>query len=155
MRTLLVYAVFLCNHATGCEAYSFMTDGYRIFNVHTHLGACLTHKLRSGTNKYAQELTRSTRRFCTNWNKCMCIVWKLKPKQVHVHCMETKTKSTCSFCINWNHKYMQVMYKLKPNANHVTFYLKAISDLNSHEHMQWMLGMFGPWEWPTQHQWLW
>ena len=36
----LVYAVFLCDHTTGCEAYSFMTDGYGIFNVRTNLGAC-------------------------------------------------------------------------------------------------------------------
>ena len=34
----LVYAVFLCDHTTGCEAYSFTTGGYVIFNTHTILG---------------------------------------------------------------------------------------------------------------------
>ena len=42
---------------TGCEAYSFTTDGYRIFNVRTNLGGCRTHQGGSGTNKSAQELT--------------------------------------------------------------------------------------------------
>ena len=49
--TSLVYAVFLCVHITGCEA-SFTTDGYGIFNLHTHLGACCTHEGGSGTNNY-------------------------------------------------------------------------------------------------------
>ena len=35
--TSLVYAAFLCDHITGCEAYSFTTDGYGIFNVSTKL----------------------------------------------------------------------------------------------------------------------
>ena len=30
--------VFSCFHTTGCEAYSVMTDGYRIFNMHTKGG---------------------------------------------------------------------------------------------------------------------
>ena len=35
-----VYTV-LCDHTTGCcEAYCFMTYGYGIFNVRTHLGVC-------------------------------------------------------------------------------------------------------------------
>ena len=42
---------------TSCEAYSFTTDGYVIFNVHTNLGARHTHEGGSGTNKSAQELT--------------------------------------------------------------------------------------------------
>ena len=33
-----------------------LTDGYRIFNVHTNLGACGTHEGGSGTNQSAQEL---------------------------------------------------------------------------------------------------
>ena len=39
-----VYAVFLCDHTTGCEAYSFTTDGYGIFNMRTNLGAYSTHE---------------------------------------------------------------------------------------------------------------
>ena len=31
-------AVFSCFHTTDCEAYSFRTDGYGIFNVRTNLG---------------------------------------------------------------------------------------------------------------------
>ena len=51
-------AVFLCFHSTGFEAYSFMTNRYRIFNVRTNLDACLTHEWGEGshTNKSAQEL---------------------------------------------------------------------------------------------------
>ena len=37
-------AVFPCFHTTGCEAYSFTTDGYGIFNVCTIVGACRTHE---------------------------------------------------------------------------------------------------------------
>ena len=33
----LVYAVFLCDHTTDCEAYSFTTYGYGIFNVDSML----------------------------------------------------------------------------------------------------------------------
>ena len=43
--TSLVYAVFLCGHATDCEAYSFTTCGHGIFNVRTHLGAYRTHEV--------------------------------------------------------------------------------------------------------------
>ena len=32
-----VQYVFSCFDTTGCEAYSFTTDGYGIFNVHTNL----------------------------------------------------------------------------------------------------------------------
>ena len=35
-----MYAVFLCDPTTGCEAYSFTRDGYGIFNVRTNLSAC-------------------------------------------------------------------------------------------------------------------
>ena len=49
-----------CDYTTGCEAYSFTTDGYEIFNVRTNLGACSTHEGGSDTNKSAQELTRGT-----------------------------------------------------------------------------------------------
>ena len=58
----LVYTVFLCDHATGCEAYSFTTDGYGIFNAPTNLGACRTHEGGSGTNRSAQALTRRDRK---------------------------------------------------------------------------------------------
>ena len=40
---VVVYAVFLCDHTTGCEACSSTTDGYGIFNMHTSFGACCTH----------------------------------------------------------------------------------------------------------------
>ena len=53
--TSTVYEEFLCDHTTGCEAYSFTTDGYGIFNVHINLGACRMHEVGSG--KSAQELT--------------------------------------------------------------------------------------------------
>ena len=32
----LICSVFACFHTTGCEAYSFTTDGYGIVNVRTH-----------------------------------------------------------------------------------------------------------------------
>ena len=57
----LVYSVFLCDHTTGCDDYSFITNEYGIFNVHTNLGACCTHEGVSGTNKSALELTRRGR----------------------------------------------------------------------------------------------
>ena len=55
---------FVCDHTTGCEGYSFTTDGHGIFIVLEHLGACRTRKdsgevgggSRSDTNKSAQEL---------------------------------------------------------------------------------------------------
>ena len=37
-------ALFSCLHTTGCEAYSFTTDEYGIFNMHTNVGACRTHE---------------------------------------------------------------------------------------------------------------
>ena len=40
----LAYAVFLCDYTTSCEAYSFTTDEYGIFNVCTNVGACHTHE---------------------------------------------------------------------------------------------------------------
>ena len=66
-------AVFSFFHTTGCDAYSFTTDGYGIFNVSiTDLGACRTHEGGrgrggggSGTNKSAHELTRKDRN-CTS-----------------------------------------------------------------------------------------
>ena len=59
-----VYAVFLCRHTADCEAYSFRTDSYGIFNVRTHSGQCVpaVHtKRKSGTNMSAEELTRRDR----------------------------------------------------------------------------------------------
>ena len=56
-RLFFLYTEFSCCHTTSCQAYSFMTDGYRTFNVCTNLGACHTHEGGSGTNKSAQELT--------------------------------------------------------------------------------------------------
>ena len=55
-------AVFLYFHTTGYEAYSFMTYGYGIFNMHTNLDACRTHEGELGTNKSAQELTQRDRK---------------------------------------------------------------------------------------------
>ena len=55
-------AVFSCFYTTGCDAYSFTTDGYGIVNVRTNLGAVHT-KGGSGTNKSARdELTRRYRK---------------------------------------------------------------------------------------------
>ena len=51
-------AMFPCFQTTGCEAYSFTIDGYEIFNVRTHVGACCSHEWGSGTNMSAQELNR-------------------------------------------------------------------------------------------------
>ena len=61
--------MFSCFNTTGCEAYSFTTDGYGIFSVLTNLRACRTHEGEGGgsggeggrgggsdTNKSAQEL---------------------------------------------------------------------------------------------------
>ena len=36
--------MFSCFNTTGCEAYSFATDEYGIFNKRTNLGACRTHE---------------------------------------------------------------------------------------------------------------
>ena len=47
-----------CFDTTGCDAYSFTTDGYGIFNMRKNVGACQTHEGGSGTNKSAQELTQ-------------------------------------------------------------------------------------------------
>ena len=55
-------AVFSSFHNKGCDAYSFTTDGYGIFNVCINLGACRTHEEGSGTNKSAQKWTRRDRR---------------------------------------------------------------------------------------------
>ena len=44
-------AVFSCFHTTSCEAYSFIIDGFGIFNMRTNLGTCRTHEWGSGTNK--------------------------------------------------------------------------------------------------------
>ena len=52
-RFNVVYAVFVCDHTTGCEACSFMTDGYMGF---------VTHEGGSGTNTSAQELTQRDRK---------------------------------------------------------------------------------------------
>ena len=56
----IVHAVFSCDHTTGCEAYSFTTDGYGIFNVHTNLD-CVSYTVRKGimqaqSRNSAQEL---------------------------------------------------------------------------------------------------
>ena len=56
---LFFFFQFSFFHTTGCEVYSFTTDGCGIFNMRTHLGACCTHEGGSGTNKSAhQELTQ-------------------------------------------------------------------------------------------------
>ena len=46
--TSFVYAVLLCDHTNGCEAYSFTTDGYGIFIVRTHFCLCRTHERGGG-----------------------------------------------------------------------------------------------------------
>ena len=69
-----MYAVSLCSCTIGCEAYSFTTDGYGIFNVCTHLGAwrgvqeqislwdserqknCSSHCLARGSNSGSSDL---------------------------------------------------------------------------------------------------
>ena len=56
----LLCAVFSCFHTTGCEAYSFTTDGYRIFNTRTNVGACHTHEGGSGTNRGSNTLHGSS-----------------------------------------------------------------------------------------------
>ena len=50
-----LFTVFSCLHTTGCESYSFTTDGYGIFNMRTHEGG-------SGTNESGKELTRKDRK---------------------------------------------------------------------------------------------
>ena len=49
-RFNLAHAVFLCDHTSSCEAYSFTTDGYGIFNMRKNLGACRAHEGWSSTN---------------------------------------------------------------------------------------------------------
>ena len=51
-------ALFLWFHAISCEAYSFTTVGYVIFNVRTNLGAYCTHEEGSGTNMSAQGIEK-------------------------------------------------------------------------------------------------
>ena len=56
-------AMFLCfsyHRLWGLHFYDRWI-WYGIFNVHTNLGACCTHKGGSGTNQSAQELTRRDR----------------------------------------------------------------------------------------------
>ena len=53
-------AVFLCFHTNGCEANSFTTDGYRIFNMRINLRACRTH--RGGGGQAQTSLHESWRR---------------------------------------------------------------------------------------------
>ena len=43
---LLLCALLSCLYTAGCEAYPFTTDGYGIFNVRTHLGACVPYPRR-------------------------------------------------------------------------------------------------------------
>ena len=47
-------AMFSCFYTTGCEMYSFTTDGYVIFNVRTAqiwVRAVHTHERKSGTKQ--------------------------------------------------------------------------------------------------------
>ena len=41
-----MYTFVLFDHTTDCEAYSFTTGGYGIYNVLTHLGMCRRHEGR-------------------------------------------------------------------------------------------------------------
>ena len=50
-----VCTVFSCFHTAGCEAYSFTTYEYGIFNVRTNLAACRTHE---GGVRHKQVCTR-------------------------------------------------------------------------------------------------
>ena len=53
----LAYAVFWCDHTTGCDAYFlfiFTTDGYGSFNVRRNLGACRTQRGGWGWRGQAQ-----------------------------------------------------------------------------------------------------
>ena len=71
--TSLVYAVLVCeytkdliykvfDYTTGCEAYSFTTDGYGIFNAGAHKSGCAPYVRReSDINKSAQALTLKDR----------------------------------------------------------------------------------------------
>ena len=44
----LVYASSMCDYTTGCDVYTFTTDGYGISNVRTRLGAYRTHERGEG-----------------------------------------------------------------------------------------------------------
>ena len=58
----LKYAVCSCaDHANGCKAYSFMTDGLGIFNMRTNLGACRTHDSRSRKQAAGEEKLKSVK----------------------------------------------------------------------------------------------
>ena len=50
----------VCFYTTNCKAYSITTDGYKLFNVRTQLGACRLHELTKGgqAQRTAQESTR-------------------------------------------------------------------------------------------------
>ena len=52
-----VYAVLLCDRTTGCEAYSFTTDGYGIFNVRTPFG-CVSYVYTRRRIRHTQVCTR-------------------------------------------------------------------------------------------------
>ena len=56
-----VCAGFSRFHTTGCEAYSFTTDGFGIFNVRSNWVRAVHTKGGSGTNKSAEDLTRRDR----------------------------------------------------------------------------------------------
>ena len=53
-RSLLLFflcVVFSCLRTFHCEAYSFTTDGYGIFNMRANLGACYAHEWGSCRHK--------------------------------------------------------------------------------------------------------
>ena len=59
-----MYAVFLCGPTTDCEAYSATTDGYRICNCYTNLGACCTHEGGPGTSKSCTKVDSEGQKNC-------------------------------------------------------------------------------------------
>ena len=56
-------------HTAGWRAYCFTTDGYRIINVRTNVGACCTHEGEAGTTKSAQEVLGGTEELHTGEKK--------------------------------------------------------------------------------------
>ena len=108
---------------TECEAYSFATDGYRIFNVHTHVGACLTHE-RGGQTRTSlhKELTRRDRGE-KGEQICKRLLWVIIPClfRLYVSCRHTSVwpAKLCVCCARdrprcwpWHDLVMQGTYRI-------------------------------------------
>ena len=122
-------AAFSFVHTTGCEAYSFTTDGYGIINMRIHVGACRTHAAGSGTKTSAQDLTRGDRNnTCTS--PCPARGSNPGPSRyvrqhirTHVHVANAINASTLSFdsLVHYGHaNHKEKSYRKQTERQKVT-----------------------------------